>query len=548
MSEQFRITVNELCHINDGKKRKINFDDWQNKKNKMSKDRGEEYVGGRGIVKQAKIPPPQVQACPPRCSKPGCRLPFPRRQQIFQEFWGTGSYNRQTDILAGMIDVINVNQRTTTHAQSRRQHSYAYYLSNDQGLKVPVCVSTFLSTFGITPDRLRTVKEKLASGTVDLADKRGTNTLHERVDPTHTDRILAHINSFPRKLSHYSREAGNPLREYLDPTLTVSKMFTLFRIQEGEHVNRLEWLYRQVFREQPLKIGIPRSDTCDLCDKLFIQLSGIDVNDPAQNARRREIEMKSQAHHLQAETSYEELQLDNSLANEDYVVIAVDLQAEGSRGACEIANCIKKYCTENFPPLNQGQVRHLIVFSDRCGGQNNNFETLCMYRWLISKQIFSSVNQKFLVSGHSFLPCDRQFAILENARKKTTLIEFSDIENMIRNACHVRPFLIQRMELKDFLNLQPLVQACPLPRTLKVSQVLSIRMVNQAPNVIEVKSDHDSVAWTQHHSVLHNNFANIHLRPLRPHKIPIPPALLADLKNTYEFIPIESRNFWRFLE
>lgn len=117
------------------------------------------------------------------------------------------------------------------------------------------------------------------------------------------------------------------MREYLDPTLTVSKMFTLFRIQEGEHVNRLEWLYRQVFREQPLKIGIPRSDTCDSCDKLFIQLSGIDVNDPAQNARRREIEMKSQAHHLQAETSYEELQLDNSLANEDYVVIAVDLQA-----------------------------------------------------------------------------------------------------------------------------------------------------------------------------------------------------------------------------
>lgn len=62
MSEQFRITVNELCHINDGKKRKINFDDWQNKKNKMSKDRGEEYVGGRGIVKQAKIPPPQVKS------------------------------------------------------------------------------------------------------------------------------------------------------------------------------------------------------------------------------------------------------------------------------------------------------------------------------------------------------------------------------------------------------------------------------------------------------------------------------------------------------
>ncbi|OXA52277.1 hypothetical protein Fcan01_13071 [Folsomia candida] len=230
MSEQFRITVNELCHINDGKKRKINLEDWQNQKNKMSKDRGEEYVGGRGIVKQAKIPPPRSKPVHHDAQSPG-----------------VGSL---------IHDANRFSKNSGEQAVTTAPALIHLFLSNDQGLKVPVCVSTFLSTFGITPDRLRTVKEKLASGTVDLADKRGTNTLHERVDPTHADRILAHINSFPRRLAHYSREAGNPLREYLDPTLTVSKMFTLFRIQEGEHVNRLEWLYRQVFREQPLKIGI----------------------------------------------------------------------------------------------------------------------------------------------------------------------------------------------------------------------------------------------------------------------------------------------------
>lgn len=38
------------------------------------------------------------------------------------------------------------------------------------------------------------------------------------------------------------------------------------------------------------------------------------------------------------------------------------------RGSYEIASCVLKYLKDNPPKLN----KHLIVFTDNCGGQNKN--------------------------------------------------------------------------------------------------------------------------------------------------------------------------------
>ena len=113
----------------------------------------------------------------------------------------------QSETLGGLLDIVNVKQRTTGNP-SRRHHSYKFYLRDDHCGKLETCARNFILTFGITSDRMRTIKEKLLQGKGTLVDLRGTNTVPRQVDPTLETRILAHINRFPRRLSHYSRQVN----------------------------------------------------------------------------------------------------------------------------------------------------------------------------------------------------------------------------------------------------------------------------------------------------------------------------------------------------
>ena len=103
-------------------------------------------------------------------------------------------------------------------------------------------------------------------------------------------------------------------------------MFRLFHDAFGSEVETWEWLYRAVFREQNLRFGSPRSDTCDSCDRLFIRLSTVD---PRNQVEYEQIENEIIVHHHDAESGYLELNSDKQRAKIDpnYVVLAVDLQA-----------------------------------------------------------------------------------------------------------------------------------------------------------------------------------------------------------------------------
>lgn len=76
------------------------------------------------------------------------------------------------------------------------------------------------------------------------------------------------------------------------------------------------------------------------------------------------------------------------------------------RGSTEIASCILKYVVDRFSVLQPGQERKLTVWSDRCVGQNNNWRVVNLYAYLVHTRFFTEINQKFLCSANSFLPCD----------------------------------------------------------------------------------------------------------------------------------------------
>lgn len=82
-----------------------------------------------------------------------------------------------------------------------------------------------------------------------------------------------------------------------------------------------------------------------------------------------------------------------------------------SRGSQEIASCIstwfEKYvaadCEDKIP-------ESIAAYADSCGGQNRNIIIAVMWLYLVQKYKLKTVDQHYMVSGHSFLPSDTDFS------------------------------------------------------------------------------------------------------------------------------------------
>ncbi|KAJ8365576.1 hypothetical protein SKAU_G00144070 [Synaphobranchus kaupii] len=120
------------------------------------------------------------------------------------------------------------------------------------------------------------------------------------------------------------------------------------------------------------------------------------------------------------------------------------------RGSVEVASCLMKWVQFSFAPLVKPKERKLVIFSDRCCGQNNNWRMLNLMALLTSMGYFTEIEHKFMVSGHSFLPCDRSFAIIEKRRKVSTLHTPEDFTEMIIQSKQEHPFRVMQMKSEDF--------------------------------------------------------------------------------------------------
>ena len=116
-----------------------------------------------------------------------------------------------------------------------------------------MCKTAFLRTHAVTNGRLSRVLKAYADNSGSPhSDLRGR---HTPVNKTTTDDDVAfvkdHIQSFPKYRSHYSR-ATNPIRQYLHPDLSITKMYLLYKdvcsTQGKSQVS--EGIYRKVFNEQ----------------------------------------------------------------------------------------------------------------------------------------------------------------------------------------------------------------------------------------------------------------------------------------------------------
>lgn len=439
-------------------------------------------------------------------------------------------FNGQTAFLIKCMDA-RKPKRTKHPGISRKQTTFDYYIYT---VKKKVCKKTFADIFGLSHKRIQVLQHKIKQGNFPPVDGRGRHSNKpSRIDDETKEKIRNHIKSFPSQESHYSRNTSKKM--CLSPDLSLSRMYRMFK-REFPDLHVKKYLYRQIFKECNLRFGFPRSDTCKECDKLYNKIIAADTEEES-----RKLKIESELHHRRAELAYKTMSEDSEQAkcDENYVVLAVDLQqvlfcptlhhsnifyqrqlsnynfavhnmgknyvtmflwneSVAKRGSAEIASCIFKYVLINFAPI-QNQDRKLIIWSDRCVGQNNNWRMLSILHYVMQLGYFTSVEQKFLCSGHSFLPCDRDFALIEKRKKVCKVFVPSQWKYVIADARLEKPFEVVEMQRNDFKDFSCLDKNIKRDPKQKVTEVKWLKFSSDEPTMIKVRKSHNLIQpWVTH--------------------------------------------------
>ena len=131
-------------------------------------------------------------------------------------------------------------------------------------------------------------------------------------------------------------------------------------------------------------------------------------------------------------------------------------EALASRGSCEIGSCILKHFS-----IISTNATHLTLYSDSCGGQNRNIHLVTLWLHIVQNARFTytSIDHKFMVLGHSYLPNDRDFGSIESHKRRLQQVYTpSSWANVIQTARRANPFEVVQMSRQDFLDLKAFSQ------------------------------------------------------------------------------------------
>lgn len=244
-----------------------------------------------------------------------------------------------------------------------------------------------------------------------------------------------------------------------------------------------EHYYRHIFNTRyNLHFHPPRKDTCKKCDLHQIKIKHGDITD--------EEKLEYENHLKKAEKARKCMRKDKerALRNSEHYVCSIDLQKAlpfpiltvsdayykrnlycynlgvhdlatdcgyfymwdetmAARGSQEISSCLIKHIK-----IYAAQKKKITIYSDTCTGQNRNIKmSLALMKLVQSGEIEAEIiEQKFLVSGHSFLPNDADFGNVEQSVKgKTIYIPKQWYESMAL-ARRKKKFIVNEMTPEDF--------------------------------------------------------------------------------------------------
>uniref|UniRef100_A0A1B6KHW1 DUF7869 domain-containing protein n=1 Tax=Graphocephala atropunctata TaxID=36148 RepID=A0A1B6KHW1_9HEMI len=497
---------------------------------KKLRNAGKAYITSTNMSVSAKHPPSEQVVC--KCKYDCKNIPYDQKMLLFNDFY-KAEHSKQQNYLLGLMQVKHVARRRHGHyedaAQSRRQTTVLYTVPNGEGDIVQVCKNTFCNIFAVSGKRCQLLVKHKQNANPVYTEKRGNKQVDRKFSNDDRALVFNHIQSFPRDVSHYGRKDSG--KEYLSPDLNISRLYQAFKQKYPDSPVTYRYYYLIFNKNFKNKLSFkqPRTDTCPTCDLLSCQIA------TSVGAAKVEFRNKLKLHHLKAEKARREMKQDfteSQSPNSRSVTFALDLEKvlslptlthtnmyylrqlsnfnlcthfhdntsmmnlwhEGitGRGGNEIASCILR-------ALKEKESKHILTaWSDNCCGQNKNKMLVFLWVYLTCIGMYQEINHKFLVGGHSFLNCDRDFAAIEKRKRVTKCIVPEDLKSMIENVKLSNPFIVNILSEADFFDFKKAADSFINTAKVNISKMSWIRTTSNKPGKIMVKKTFsDLEQWTE---------------------------------------------------
>lgn len=227
------------------RKRKRNIEKWIQNVRKTNRNKGKQYTNKKGTVV-----PPRISKnclCPLKCTD---QFSEEEKADILKNFNELTEKNVQDAYLSGLIKLKPVARRkrkrvrpynnvsnstnndssdasdSEEETQHKRNATFKYFISY-KNKNLNLCKMAFCGLHGIRKARVsRLCCHKRSSGvSTPPLDKRGKSEGSNKMPALLIEQVKEHIKSFPKRISHYSRQES--AKRYLASDLNVSKMHSM---------------------------------------------------------------------------------------------------------------------------------------------------------------------------------------------------------------------------------------------------------------------------------------------------------------------------------
>ena len=529
-----REIVFSAADVGRSRKRQRNPETWKINVTKRLRHSGQEYVGHRGQLREAKhLRPPCHDKCRLKCSM---RINNTTREEIFNYYWGLQDRVEQRHFISRHVEQGDVKRRMLDSKQDRNCTNRYFLYSQEE--RIQVCRVFFLNTLDIKKDVIYWLMKRSSCGQVNTRLSQGGHGLNKTPQES-IDRVKEHIQSFPVVDSHYCR--AQVQRNYLYPGLSVKKLHQLYKEKcQKEHIKPVkENIYYKIFNYH-FNLGFfrPKKDQCDTCIAFNNTKNPTVDEKEAQNkhlqnkVKAREIknEVKLKCSVTQenknptcAAAAFDFEQILNSPHGEsssfyykrklgvynfslyDYkerdVFCFMWPEYEGNRGSLEVGTCIYKYLEQKRS--SEPNVNEVHFFSDNTAAQNRN-RFVAFTLWYARKHLgFQKLMHTFLEVGHTETENDSVHSSIESKSRRITLYTPEQWYSTVRSCRMSKPYKVIEMSHEDFINWKAMSEE--VVENLKKdddgnpvywTKVRQVKATAKNPDVLKVKTEFEGTYQT----------------------------------------------------
>lgn len=446
-----------------------------------------------------------------------------QRNVINEQFWEKSWIDRRSFVLNICERQEPKRKKNTPDFGSKKRLTFKYFLPDENGQKLQVCKTYFLTTLGFEKKNDRFIFEVLSKTPKNqlspLSDKRGKKV---PVNFIPKENIIEHILSFHPEVAHYRREHA-PKRLYLPNDLNVSYMHNDFLNKYKDHKSVSYDVYRKEIKKMGISFAKLGHEECETCEEW--KLHGhqeIEINcdvcskwkshkDAADEARAFYQKQKAD---LDAETlivsgdmqkiimlprvdtfkkvvftrrliAYHEsfVPVGNTQLSKPFAVIWHE--AVSGRNKEDLISTFYAFLKHNR------DVKHIIIWLDNCSSQNKNW---CFYTFLVmvinSLEIASeSITINYFEAGHTFMSADSfHHNVEQSLKKKGKVYDFQDFASAVKEArkdVDVKEMTIMDFYLwKDFTSQTKLTKDPDRTYMCDIVQVRYLILLRQTENLL----------------------------------------------------------------